>query len=310
MARFALRRLLHVVPVLWGLSTVVFLMLRLLPGNVAVTLLSFRYTTKAAAVLNHQLGLDRPLLVQYLHYWENLFQGNLGRSAVTSIPVVKTLGTQFPPTLALALSAMGIAIVIGIPAGAFAAVRFRSVIDSLTVVIATLGLSIPPYFLGIVLILIFSVALRLVPVVGGSGFAGLILPAMAVGLPVAGYVARVVRASMLEVLGAEYITTARAKGLRDRVIVVRHALRNALVPIVTVLGLQFGQMLGGVVIVENVFARPGVGQTVVTAIQQRDIPLVQGCVLLLGVIYVVVNLLTDVLYAAINPQIRLSGAAK
>jgi peptide/nickel transport system permease protein len=310
MARFTLRRLLHVVPVLWGLSTVVFLMLRLLPGNVAVTLLSFRYTAKAAAVLNHQLGLDKPLLVQYLHYWENLFQGNLGRSAVTSIPVVKTLGSQFPPTLALALSAMGVAIVIGIPAGAFAAVRFRSVIDSLTVVIATLGLSIPPYFLGIVLILVFSVALRLVPVVGGSGFAGLILPAMAVGLPAAGYVARVVRASMLEVLGAEYITTARSKGLRDRVIVVRHALRNALVPIVTVLGLQFGQMLGGVVIVENVFARPGIGQTVVTAIEQRDIQLVQGCVLLLGVTYVVVNLLTDILYAAINPQIRLSGAAK
>jgi peptide/nickel transport system permease protein len=310
MAHFALRRLLHVVPVLWGLSTVVFLMLRLLPGNVAVTLLSFRYTAKAAAVLNHQLGLDKPLLVQYLHYWENLFQGNLGRSAVTSIPVVQTLGSQFPPTLALALSAMGVAIVIGIPAGAFAAVRFRSVIDSLTVVIATLGLSIPPYFLGIVLILVFSVALRLVPVVGGSGFAGLILPAMAVGLPAAGYVARVVRASMLEVLGAEYITTARSKGLRDRVIVVRHALRNALVPIVTVLGLQFGQMLGGVVIVENVFARPGIGQTVVTAIEQRDIQLVQGCVLLLGVTYVVVNLLTDILYAAINPQIRLSGAAK
>lgn len=310
MARFALRRLLHVVPVLWGLSTVVFLMLRLLPGNVAVTLLSFRYTAKAAAVLNHQLGLDKPLLVQYLHYWENLFQGNLGRSAVTSIPVVQTLGSQFPPTLALALTAMGVAIVIGIPAGAFAAVRFRSVIDSFTVVIATLGLSIPPYFLGIVLILIFSVALRLVPVVGGSGFAGVILPAMAVGLPAAGYVARVVRASMLEVLGAEYITTARSKGLRDRVIVVRHALRNALVPIVTVLGLQFGQMLGGVVIVENVFARPGIGQTVVTAIEQRDIPLVQGCVLLLGVIYVVVNLLTDILYAAINPQIRLSGAAR
>jgi peptide/nickel transport system permease protein len=310
MARFALRRLLHVVPVLWGLSTVVFLMLRLLPGNVAVTLLGFRYTAKAAAVLNHQLGLDKPLLVQYLHYWENLFQGNLGRSAVTSIPVVKTLGSQFPPTLALAVSAMGVAVVIGIPAGAFAAVRFRSVIDSLTVVIATLGLSIPPYFLGIVLILIFSVALRLVPVVGGSGFEALILPAMAVGLPAAGYVARVVRASMLEVLGAEYITTARAKGLRDRVIVVRHALRNALVPIVTVLGLQFGQMLGGVVIVENVFARPGIGQAVVTAIEQRDIPLVQGCVLLLGAVYVVVNLLTDILYAAINPQIRLSGAAK
>ena len=310
MARFTLRRLLHVVPVLWGLSTVVFLMLRLLPGNVAVTLLSFRYTAKAAAVLNHQLGLDKPLLVQYLHYWENLFQGNLGRSAVTSIPVVQTLGSQFPPTLALALSARGVAIVIGIPAGAFAAVRFRSVIDSLTVVIATLGLSIPPYFLGIVLILVFSVALRLVPVVGGSGFAGLILPAMAVGLPAAGYVARVVRASMLEVLGAEYITTARSKGLRDRVIVVRHALRNALVPIVTVLGLQFGQMLGGVVIVENVFARPGIGQTVVTAIEQRDIQLVQGCVLLLGVTYVVVNLLTDILFAAINPQIRLSGAAK
>jgi peptide/nickel transport system permease protein len=310
MARFALRRLLHVVPVLWGLSTVVFLMLRLLPGNVAVTLLSFRYTAKAAALLTHQLGLDKPLLVQYLHYWENLFQGNFGRSAVTSIPVLKTLGTQFPPTLALALSAMGVAIVIGIPAGAFAAVRFRSVIDSLTVVVATLGLSIPPYFLGIVLILIFSVALRLVPVVGGSGFAGLILPALAVGLPVAGYVARVVRASMLEVLGAEYITTARSKGLPDRVVVVRHALRNALVPIVTVLGLQFGQMLGGVVIVENVFARPGIGQTVVTAIEQRDIPLVQGCVLLLGVIYVVVNLLTDILYAAINPQIRMSGAAR
>jgi peptide/nickel transport system permease protein len=174
---------------------------------------------------------------------------------------------------------------------------------------ATLGLSVPSFFLGILLILLFAVKLRWVPVVGATGFSGLILPAIAVALPVAGYLARIVRSSMLEVLGAEYLVTAREKGLSESVVIFRHALRNALIPIVTVIGLLFGQLLGGAIIVENVFARPGMGRLLVQAIEQRDIPVAQGAVLLIGATYILVNLLVDLSYSLIDPRIRLGSAS-
>jgi peptide/nickel transport system permease protein len=303
------RRMAATIPVLWGLSTVAFLMLALLPGDAATTLLSFRYTEEAGRALRRELGLDEPLWQQYVDFWTGLLTGDLGQSMTTSVPVVEAILAQYPATLALALSGMAIAVVVGGIAGVVAAVRFRSWFDSGTIVLATLGLSVPSFFFGLLLILLFAVVLGWVPVVGATGFAGLILPALAVALPAAGYMARIVRSSMLEVLGAEYLVTAREKGLAEHVVVIRHALRNALIPIVTVIGLLFGQLLGGAIIVENVFARQGLGRLLVVAIEQRDIPLVQGAVLLIGFTYVMVNLLVDVAYTWIDPRISYGATA-
>jgi len=290
--------------VLWALATVTFLMLQLLPGDVAQTLLGFRYTEAAGERLRAELGLDRPIVVQYAHFWWHLLQGDLGRSMSTNVPVVDAVLEQVPATLLLAVSGLLIALTIGVTAGVFAAVRSPSWLDTTIMVAATLGLSVPNFLLALLLILLFAMVLGWVPVVGATGFAGLVMPALAVGLPAAGYIARVVRASMLDVLHAEYLTTARQKGVPERVVVTRHALRNALIPIITVIGLLFGQMLGGTVIVESVFARPGLGRLMVTAIQQRDIPQVQGTILFFGAAYVLVVVVTDLAYAAADPRIR------
>jgi peptide/nickel transport system permease protein len=306
MAWYVTRRIVGIVPVLWGLVTVTFLMLALLPGDAATVLLQFRYTKAAGAVLRRQLGLDQPLWLQYVHYWQHLFEGHLGRSVSTNELVTHTIWQQYPATIELAVTGMLIAVVLGGLFGILAAIRPRSVFDASVMVTATLGLAVPNFFFGVLLILLFGVVLAWIPVVGASGFDGLILPALAVALPSGGYIARIVRSSMLEVLGAEYLVTARQKGLREPVIVFRHALRNALIPIVTVIGLLFGQLLGGAIIVENVFARPGLGRLLVLAIQQRDIPIVQGGVLLVGLTYVLVNLAVDISYKVIDPRIRFS----
>lgn len=306
MAWYIVRRLAGTIPVLWGLATVTFLMLALLPGDAATILLQFRYTQAAGDVLRHQLGLDRPLWYQYIHYWEHLFQWKLGRSATTNELVTHAIWQQYPATIELAATGMAIAIVLGGIAGILAAVRPRGLFDAGVIGFATLGLAMPSFFFGLLLILLFGVHLGWVPVVGATGFSGLILPASAVALPAGGYIARIVRSSMLEVLGSEYLITAREKGLTEPVIIFRHALRNALIPIVTVIGLLFGQLLGGAIIVENVFARPGLGRLLVHAIQQRDIPIVQGGVLLVGLTYIAVNLLVDISYTIIDPRIRPS----
>lgn len=306
MLSFVGRRTLGLIPTLWGLATIVFLMLALLPGDAATVLLSFRYTEEAAQALRMQLGLDDPLWIQYLDYWGRLLHGDLGTSAVTNVAVTTAIWEQLPATVVLAATGMTIAIVLGVAGGVCAAVRHRTWLDATTIVVSTLGLSVPTFFFGILLILLFGVVLGWIPVVGGTGFGGLILPALAVALPAAGYIARTVRSSMLEILQAEYLVTARQKGLRESTVVVRHALRNALIPIITVIGLLFGQLLGGAIVVENVFARPGIGRLLVNAIQQRDIPLVQGCVLLIGFAYLLVNLFVDIVYGWIDPRIRLA----
>lgn len=307
MGWYIARRSAAIVPVLWGLVTVTFLMLALLPGDAATVLLQFRYTKAAGDALRQQLGLNQPLWLQYVHYWEHLFEGRLGRSATTNELVTHAIWQQYPSTIELALAGMGIAVVLGGLFGILAAIKPRSIFDSAVMVTATLGLAIPSFFFGILLILLFSVVLGWIPVVGATGFQGLILPALAVALPAAGYIARIVRSSMLEVLGAEYLITAHQKGLSQSTVVLRHGLRNALIPIITVIGLLFGSLLGGAIIVENVFARPGLGRLLVTAIQQRDIPVVQGGVLLIGLTYVLVSLLVDISYMIIDPRIRLAN---
>jgi len=305
MTWYLTRRLLITLPVLWGLATVTFLMLALIPGDATTILLGFRYSEEAATALRQELGLDRPLWEQYLDFWQRILSGDLGRSMITDVPVRDSIAAQYPYTIELALAGMAFAIVLGGVAGVIAAVKSRSLLDSGIIVVATLGMSVPSFFLGLLLILLFAVSLGWVPVVGATGLAGLVLPALAVGLPAGAYIARIVRSSMLEVLGSDFLVTAREKGLPESVVIVRHALRNALIPIVTVIGILFGQLLGGAIIVENVFARPGIGRLMVTAIEQRDIPLVQGAVLLTGLTYVLVNLLVDVSYMRIDPRVRL-----
>lgn len=307
MLRYTLSRLVQTALVLWALCTLTFLMLQLLPGDAATTLLSFRYSEAAAAALRKELGLDQPVLTQYLHFWTSLFHGDLGRSMTTNQSVADAVLAQFPNTLKLAACSIVIASVLGLAAGIGAAVSSPSKLDTTVMSFATLGLSIPNFFLGLILILVFGGTLHWIPVVGAASGFGIIFPALAIGIPASGYVARVVRSSVLETLGSEYLITARAKGLAELPVLTRHALRNSLIPIITVLGLQFGSLLGGAVIVENVFSMPGLGRLLVNAIQQRDIPMVQGAVLLFGLCFVVVNLLVDLSYTLIDPRVRLGA---
>lgn len=308
MIGFIIRRILGVIPVVLGLGTIVFFMQHLLPGDPAQIMLGFAYTEQSGNALRESLGLNDPLWLQYVHYWWNLLQGDMGRSMQTRVPVLQTLMAVYPSTITLAVAGIGFAVLLGGAFGILAAVKTRTWLDSGTMIVALAGISIPGFWLGLLLIMLFSVALGWFPITGQGGLNRLVLPAIAVGLPQAAIIARLVRSSMLEVLGADYLTTARAKGVAERVVVRKHALRNALIPIVTVVGLQFGALMGGAVIIENVFARQGVGRLMVQSIMLRDIPVVQGAVLFLGLTYVLVNLLVDISYSVIDPRIRIGSA--
>jgi ABC-type dipeptide/oligopeptide/nickel transport system permease component len=306
MIQYALRRLLSAVPVFVGIVTIVFLVLQLLPGDPVSMMLGFSVTAESAARLRRELGLDDPLWQQYLRYWGRLFAGDLGRSMSMDIPVSRALASQFPATLQLTVAGLGCAVVFGVLLGVMSAVRHRTWWDTTTMVVALSGVSIPGFWLGLLLILVFAVHLNWVPITGQGGWERLILPAVAVGLRAAGLIARLTRSSVLEVLRDDYVTTARAKGLAERRVVFHHALRNAMIPVLTVVGLQFGQLMSGAVIIESVFAREGLGRLVVHGIMQRDILLVQGAALLLAVTYVLVNLAVDLAYAVFDPRIRMA----
>ena len=305
MGTYVRGRLLRAIPVILGVLTLVFMMVHLLPGDPAEAIASQSpgMTQQDVQRIRVQLGLDQPLYRQYLTFLSRLVHGDLGRSIFNGQPVRQMILTQFPSTLELTLAGMSFAIVLGIVLGIASAVRHNSWLDSISMAGALLGVSIPSFWLGLMLIFVFAVRLRWVPVVGGSGISGLILPALTLGFSAAAIIARLVRSSMLEVLGQEYVQTARAKGLAGRTIIVRHALRNALIPVVTIVGLQFGALLGGAVVVEIVFARQGIGRMAVDAILQKDFPVVQGVVLLAALVYVVVNLLVDLLYSLLDPRI-------
>ena len=305
MGTYVRGRLLRAIPVILGVLTLVFMMVHLLPGDPAEAIASQSpgMTQQDVQRIRVQLGLDQPLYRQYLTFLSRLVHGDLGRSIFNGQPVRQMILTQFPSTLELTLAGISFAIVLGIVLGIASAVRHNSWLDSISMAGALLGVSIPSFWLGLMLIFVFAVRLRWVPVVGGSGISGLILPALTLGFSAAAIIARLVRSSMLEVLGQEYVQTARAKGLAGRTIIVRHALRNALIPVVTIVGLQFGALLGGAVVVEIVFARQGIGRMAVDAILQKDFPVVQGVVLLAALVYVVVNLLVDLLYSLLDPRI-------
>jgi peptide/nickel transport system permease protein len=304
MTAYLLRRILIALPTLLGVVVLVFLMVRLAPGDPAVLLAGEFATPETLEAIRARYGLDRSLPEQFLIYLEALLQGDLGESARSRRPVLEELKTYFPNTLELASAAILVAVLTGIPLGVLAALRPGSGLDLSVMVLALLGVSMPVFWFGLLAILIFSVGLGWFPVAGKGTLAHLVLPAITLGINATALLARMTRGTLLEVLSQDYIRTARAKGLAERVVIFKHALRNALIPVVTVVGLEFGTLLSGAVITETIFAWPGLGQLLVGSILARDYPVVQGAVLLVAITFVLINLLVDLLYAAIDPRVR------
>jgi len=303
MGSFILRRIVLVIPVMLGVSIAAFLMSHLVPGDPVSVMLGERATAEDVARLREELGFNDPLIVQYTRYIGGVVQGDLGRSIRSGQPVLDEILERLPSTAALTLSAVVIAAVVGIFLGVIAAMSGGGWADSLIMGFAMLGISMPTFWSGILLILFFGLYLGWFPI-AGQGPMALVLPTVTLAAPASAVLARITRSSILEVVGLEYIQTARSKGLTERLIVVRHVLRNALIPVITIIGLQFGGLMAGSVIVESVFTRPGLGRYTITAIQSRDFPQIQGIVLVVAAIYVLVNLAVDILYAVIDPRIR------
>jgi peptide/nickel transport system permease protein len=304
MLMYVVRRLLMLIPILLGVTLLTFAISQVTPGDPVALMLGPTATPERVRALREQLGFNDPVLVQYGRYVWNALHGDLGRSVRGQTPVLREILTRFPSTLELTMAAMFLAVVGGVGAGVVAATSRNRGAETATMIVALFGLSIPSFWLAIVLILIFGVTLRWVSVAGGSGPKDLLLPAFCLALAPAAVLARVTRSSILEVIREDYIRTARAKGLGQQAVVRGHVLRNAMIPVVTVIGLQFAGMLGGAVFIENVFARPGLGRFAVNAIAARDYPQVQGVVLFMAVIYVLINLVVDLTYGWLDPRIR------
>jgi peptide/nickel transport system permease protein len=302
---YIVQRLVQAVPVLIGISVLTFLMLHLIPGDPVTVFAGDKpLTPQRADELRHQYGLDRPLWVQYADYAGNALRGNLGASLRSQRPVLDAILEALPSTAQLTLTALALAAVVGTTWGITAAVAHGTWLDTAVMAVAMLGISTPVFYSSLLLILLFSFTLAWLPATGQGGVERLIMPALALGISSSAVLARLMRSSMLEVLHQEYITTAQAKGLARQLVILRHALKNALIPAVTMLGLQLGALLGGAVVTETIFSRPGIGRLAVDAILNRDFPVVQGTVLFAACDYVLVNLAVDESYAVIYPRIR------
>ena len=304
MIRFIARRLLLTVPVLAGVATLVFSLIHLVPGDPVQAMLGESASREDVVDLRQRLGLDRPLYVQYAAFLRGAVTGDLGRSLRTGQSVTGAIAERMPATIELAFAAMLFAVVVAVPLGIVAAVRAGTAVDHGATTLSLIGISLPGFWLGPILAIVFAVTLGWLPVSGRGTPAHLVLPAITLGAPLAAVLARMTRASVLEELREPYVLAARARGVSRGRAVLRHAFRNSLVPIVTVLGLQFGAVLTGAVITETIFAWPGVGRLLVQSISFRDYPLVQGCILLIAATYVAMNLLTDVVYGLLDPRIR------
>jgi peptide/nickel transport system permease protein len=313
--QYIIRRLIQSLFIIWGCATLVFFMLRMIPGDPVIQMLGPEYTPEAAAALRAKLGLDEPLLVQYLRWMGNILHGDLGGSIASGETVADAIKSGLPKTLSLATVSFVIATAIAVPAGVIAALRRNGPFDYIASIVAFIGVSMPSFWFGIILILVFAVQLRWLPAIGYSEiaedgvwawFQRLILPSLAIGAGYAAILMRFVRAGLLDVLGSDYIRTARAKGMREGSVVVRHALRNALIPVVTVVGIQLALLLSGTVVIETVFSIRGLGRILVGAIFDRDYPIVQGVILLIAVIFVLANLVVDIVYTFLDPRIHYS----
>src|SRR3954451_7715884 len=304
MFRLLTQRLLYTIPVLWLVVSVVFLLIHLVPGDPIQQMLGEGAASADIQAARHAYGLDVPLPQQYVNYWKGVLRGDLGRSLRFDQPVTGVILQRYPKTLLLTVASMIVALLISIPAGVRSARRRNRWDDRLLSFVSLWGLSFPNFALGPILILFFAIRLGLLPVSGSGSFAHLVLPAVTMGSALAAILTRMVRTSMLEELGHDYVRTARAKGLPENTVVYKHALRNAMIPIITVLGLQFGALLAGAIVTEKIFSWPGIGRLTIDAIGNRDYFLVQGCILAIGLTYVSVNFLTDLPYSVANPRIR------
>lgn len=303
MKRFLLRRALLLIPTLLGVLVVAFLLLYVAPGDPVQSMVGERADAETIARLRAELRLDDPLPVQFAHYVGGVVQGDLGTSYITRRPIIRDLMERFPATLRLAFAAMVFATTLGLLIGVLGAWRPGTWFDRFTTIGAYLGVSFPVYWVGLLLILIFAVGLRWLPPSGSGGFVFLVLPAITLGMRSVAFLARMTRAAMQEVLLSDFIRTARAKGLTEWRVILRHGLRNALLPVVTVIGLDFGSYLTGSILTETIFAWPGVGRYVLNAIEKRDLPAIQGSILFLSLVFVLVNLITDLVYAKVDPRV-------
>lgn len=304
MLRYISVRLLYTLPVVWLVVSVVFLLIHLVPGDPILQMLGEGAPATDIQAARHAYGLDTSLGQQYVQYWHGVLHGNLGLSVRFNQSVTSLIAQRYPYTLQLTIAALLVAIFVSVPAGVRSARKKNLWEDRVISVVSLFGLSFPNFALGPILILFFAIQLGLLPVSGSGSFAHLVLPAITMGGALAAILTRMIRTSMLEELGQDYIRTARAKGLPERTVVYRHALRNAMIPVITVLGLQFGALLAGAIVTETIFSWPGIGRLTIQAIGNRDYFLVQGCILVIGLTYIAVNFLTDFLYSVANPRIR------
>ena len=304
MLRYVSTRLLYTIPVIWLVVSVVFLLIHLVPGDPIQQMLGEGAASADIAAARHAYGLDVPIAQQYVNYWKGVLRGDLGQSLRFNQNVTKLIEARYPFTLQLTFAAMAVALLLSVPAGVRSARRRNRWDDRLLSFVSLLGLSFPNFALGPVLILFFAIYLGLLPVSGSGTWMHLVLPAITMGGALAAILTRMVRTAMLEELGQDYVRTARAKGLPESTVVYKHALRNALIPVLTVVGLQFGAMLAGAIVTETIFSWPGIGRLTIQAISNRDYYLVQGCILAIGLTYVAVNFFTDLLYSFANPRIR------
>lgn len=300
-----LKRLALVLPVVWAVVTLVFLLIHIVPGDPVRNSLGENATEQQLADLRHKLGLDLPLSQQYVNYWKGLLRGDLGTSLVSGEDVFEKIMSRYPATIQLALAGLVVAIFIAIPLGVTAGTNQGKWLDNVASVVSLLGISTPGFVLGPLMVYLFAIKLDLLPVGGRDGVEYLILPAITMGAALAAILTRMVRSSVIEELSEDYVRTARAKGLSERQVIYKHVLKNGLIPVVTVLGLQFGVLLAGAIITETIFSWPGLGRLTVDAINARDYPIVQGCILMIALTYIVANVLTDFAYRLLDPRIKV-----
>jgi peptide/nickel transport system permease protein len=306
MISFIVRRILVSIPLLWGLITITFLSLHLVPGDPVKIMMGGRGNASAVRNIRHQLGLDQPLGVQYMHFITGALHLDFGTSFVTHQQVWSEIAQRFPATLELTLVAMAMSMIFGLITGVLAAVFNRSLLGTAITSFSVLGISVPDFWLGTMLALVFGVKLGWLPVEGTGDWRNIVLPALTLAIGISAVLTRLIRASMVEILDMEYIRTAKAKGVRQQIVIYKHALRNALIPVITIFGLTLAGLLSGVVIIETVFSWPGVGSYAVTAVVNRDFPAVQGTTFFFGVLLIAANLIVDVSYAFVDPRIRFS----
>ncbi|MCA9858106.1 MAG: ABC transporter permease [Thermomicrobiales bacterium] len=302
--RYLLERLLQLLVTLWAISLVVFVMLRLAPGDPASIMMGEQASPEQVDALRRDMGLDEPILVQYVRYMENLLHGDFGRSVRSHRPALEVVAERIPATLQLMASGFLLALVVGLPIGILSAVKHGSMIDALARLLALLAQAIPGFWLGLMMIIVFSVKFGWLPVAGRGSIAHLIMPTITLSFYFLGLIIRITRSELLDVLNQDYMRTARAKGLAERIVLIRHGLRNSMMPLITILGLELGTLLGGAVITETVFSWPGMGTLTVNSIYMHDYPIVQASVLLFGALFIVINAVVDILYFSIDPRLR------